>query len=100
MTTYSKFVTEDRRLCLLRTLHGQTDGTLNESILQRAVENYGHNVSRDVIKQDLRWLSEVGALSLREVAGYLIAVLSERGLDHVTRRTAIDGVARPKPGGD
>jgi hypothetical protein len=99
MSSYDKFIVEDRRLCILRALATMTDGTLNESILQRAVENYGHNVSRDVIKQDLRWLSEVGALSVREVAGYLIAVLSERGQDHVARRTAIDGVAKPKPGG-
>lgn len=98
MSSYDKYITEDRRLCLLRTLAGQTDGTLNESILQRAIGNYGHNVSRDVVKQDLRWLAEVGAVANKEVAGYLIATLTDRGLDHVERRTAIDGVARPKLG--
>lgn len=99
MSSFTNYVTEDRRLCLLRALATETSNTLNESILQRAVEGYGHNVSRDVIKQDLRWLSEVGALSVREVQGYLIATLSDRGLDHVQRRTAIDGVAKPKLGG-
>jgi hypothetical protein len=98
MSSFSVYVTEDRRLCILRALAAETSSTLNESILQRAAEGYGHNVSRDVIKQDLRWLSEVGAIALREVQTYLIATLSDRGLDHVERRTAIDGIARPKPG--
>jgi hypothetical protein len=97
--SFDNYVTEDRRLCILRCLMGQTANTLNESILQRAIGGYGHNVSRDVIKQDLRWLTEVGALTVREVADYLIATLTERGLDHVVRRTAIDGIAKPKLGG-
>lgn len=99
MTSFSAYVIEDRRLCILRTLAAETSNMLNESILQRAAEGYGHNVARDVIKQDLRWLAEVGAVVNREVSGYLIATLTDRGLDHVARRTAIDGVARPKPGG-
>lgn len=99
MSSFDKYVTEDRRLCILRCLAGQTANTLNESILQRAAIGYGHNVSRDVIKQDLRWLAEIGAITVREVAEYLIATLTERGLDHVERRTAIDGVAKPMLGG-
>lgn len=99
MSSFGSYIAEDRRLCLLRTLAAQTDGTLNESILQRAVEKYGHNVSRDVIKADLRWLAEVGTVENKEVEGYLIASLTDRGLDHVERRTAIDGIAKPKLGG-
>jgi len=99
MSSFSKFMTEDRRLCLLRALVTETSNTLNESILQRAAEGHGHNVSRDVIKADLRWLEEVGALTNREVSGYLIATLTDRGLDHIERRTAIDGIAKPKLGG-
>lgn len=98
MSSFSAYITEDRRLCILRSLAAETSNTLNESILQRAAEGYGHNVSRDVIKQDLRWLSEVGALTVREVSGYLIATLADRGLDHVERRTIIDGIAKPKLG--
>lgn len=99
MTSFSHFITEDRRLCILRALAAETSNTLNESILQRAAQGYGHNVSRDVIKQDLRWLTEVGAISLREVSDYLVASLTERGLDHVEKRTVIDGIAKPKLGG-
>lgn len=99
MSSFNSFIIEDRRLCLIRALAAETSNTLNESILQRAVEGYGHNVSRDVIKQDLRWLSEVGAVTVREVQSYLIATLADRGLDHVERRTVIDGIAKPKLGG-
>lgn len=99
MNAFTDFIIKDRRLCLLRTLAGQTDATLNESLLQSAAASFGHNVSRSVIKSDLRWLADVDAIALKEIGEYLIATLKERGLDHVERRSTIDGVAAPKLGG-
>ena len=94
--SYREHITADRRLCLVRALSAEADATLNESLLQRAAEAYGHRVARDAIKADLRWLSEVGAVTVTEVAGYLVATLTARGEDHVQRRTIIDGIARPR----
>lgn len=97
--SFAKFVDADRRLVILRSLQEQTDATLNEVLLQRALESWGHSVSRDVVKSHLRWLSDVGAVSLQDTSGYLIARLTARGEDHVMRRGFIDGIALPSLGG-
>lgn len=94
--SYRDHLRADRRLCILRALDEQTDVTLNETILSRVCESYGHRVGRDVIRADLRWLDEVGAVTVSEVGDYLVARLTGRGEDHVQRRTAIDGIARPR----
>lgn len=96
--SFAEFIDEDRRLVILRALKDQIDGTLNETLLQRAMEAFGHRVSRDVVKSHLRWLADVGAVSLSEVSGYLIATLTARGDDHVERRSVIDGILKPSPG--
>lgn len=97
--SFDRFLDEDRRLIILRTLKEQLDATLNEVLLQRALSTFGHNVSRDVVKSQLRWLSDVGAVKVMETSGYLIASLTERGADHVARRSRIDGIAPPSLGG-
>ncbi|MBX3447525.1 MAG: hypothetical protein KF765_12295 [Parvibaculaceae bacterium] len=96
--SFSKYLEEDRRLVILRSLKEQLDATLNEVMLQKALETFGHRVSRDVVKAQLRWLDEVGAVSLTEVGGYLIATLKARGEEHVERRGFIDGIAKPSLG--
>ena len=96
--SFSRFLEEDRRLIILRSLKDQLDATLNEVLLQLALETYGHRVSRDVVKAQLRWLEEVGAVSLTETSGYLIATLKARGDEHVERRGYIDGIAKPSLG--
>lgn len=95
MSTYRDLVDQDFRLVLLRALADETDNTSNEAVLQRAAELYGHSKSRDYVRAQLRWLEDVGAVSIREVSEILIATLAARGLDHVERRVAIDGIGRP-----
>lgn len=97
--SFSEFVDADQRLVILRALGEQLDATLNEVLLQRALESWGHAVARDRVKSHLRWLADVGAVSLKEQAGYLIASLTSRGEDHIKRRMPIDGIAHPGLGG-
>ena len=95
MTEYSEYATRDMRLVLLRELAGQPDYTANEAVLQRVAEAFGHRRSREAIRAQLRWLADVEAIRLQEVAGVLVATLRRRGLDHVQRRVVMDGVSRP-----
>ncbi|MEQ1672339.1 MAG: hypothetical protein ABL893_15915 [Hyphomicrobium sp.] len=97
MTDYRKFVAEDVRRIVLDELARQPGYRLNDDLLLRVLESFGHNKSRDYIRAELDWLEKVRALSLTEVGGIVIAELTERGLDHVERRKLIAGVARPKP---
>ncbi len=87
----------DARLVILRGLYEQTDHTLNETLLQKVLETYGHNVSRDYVRTQLRALKDLGAVWLLDRSAIMVASLTRAGVDHVERRAVIEGVARPSP---
>jgi hypothetical protein len=96
--SFQEFLAEDARLIILRTLAGQTSQTLNEVLLQRSLETFGHFRPREFVRTQIRWLADQGAVTFTEAGTVFIATLTRTGLDHVERRTILDGVARPSPG--
>jgi hypothetical protein len=99
MSDFDIFLTQDARLVMLRTLGEQLDGRLNETMLHAALVTFGHNRSRDWVRQQMRHLADVGAIKLTEAGTVMIGALTRQGLDHVERRSIIEGVARPSPPG-
>ena len=97
MSDYRKFVAEDVRRIVLEELARQPDYTLNDDLLLRVLETFGHKKPRDYLRGELDWLARAGAATLTDVGGIVIAVLTERGLEHVERRRVLPGVAKPKP---
>jgi hypothetical protein len=97
MTDFRRYIAADVRLIILRELASQPDYRLNETLLLRVLETFGHRRSRDYLRDQLRWLEEMGAVTLTEAGTVLIAELTRRGRDHVERRVVIEGVARPSP---
>lgn len=97
MSDYRRFVSEDVRRIVLEELARQPNYRLNDDLLLRVLEGFGHMKARDYLRAELDWLEKVKAVALTDVAGVVIAELLERGLDHVERRRLITGVARPKP---
>lgn len=95
MTDFNEHLAQDARLVILKELSKQTDNRLNESLLQSVLETFGHRRSRDWVRQQLRYLSDIGALSLTEAGTVLVAELRRSGLEHVERRTVLEGVKRP-----
>lgn len=92
--------TEDARLVLLRSLAEDPDYRLNESLLQTILDQFGHAMSRDRIRTELRWLEEQGLISVELVAGVtMVATLTTRGADVASGRARVDGVKRPSPRG-
>jgi len=95
---YEEHVTRDARLVILRALADQTDGRLNETILSKTIETYGHRRSREWVRTQMRALAELGAIRVVEAApDFLIGELTRLGQDHVDRRAIVEGVARPSP---
>lgn len=94
---YEEHLAEDARLVILRELARQTDGRLNDTILTAALDNFGHRRSRDWVRTQIGKLSELGAVTTVEAGTVRIASITRAGLDHVERRSVIDGVARPSP---
>ena len=97
MTDFRAFIAADVRLIILRELMGQADYRLNEVLLSRVLETFGHRKSRDYLRNQLRWLEDLGAVTLAEAGTVIIAELTRRGRDHVERRVVIEGIARPSP---
>ncbi|WP_422371332.1 hypothetical protein [Hoeflea sp.] len=95
---YEVFMAEDARLVILKELARQTNGSLNEAILQKVLEAFGHMRSRDWVRTQLRKLEELNAVTLVTAGSVMIASLKQAGLDHVERRSVIEGVARPSLG--
>lgn len=96
----SSILSRDARLIILRELSVQPGYSLNDAMLQEVLATYGVTRSRDWVREELRWLSDVGAVALREAGTAKIAVLTEKGRDHVEYRIVIDGVKRPSPRGE
>jgi hypothetical protein len=97
MTDFRQYIAADVRLIILRELVAQPDYRLNETLLLRVLETFGHRKSRDYLRNQLRWLEEMGAVTLTEAGTVMIAELTRRGRDHVERRVVIEGIARPSP---
>lgn len=86
------------RLTILRLLADDPGYDLNESILKRALAEFGYEVSTDALRTQLAWLEEQGAISPRTVAGsLLVAKLTTRGEDIAAGRARVPGIARPRP---
>jgi hypothetical protein len=95
MSNYDAFMAEDARLVILKELAKQTNASLNETILQKVLETFGHTRSREWVRTQMRKLEELGAVTLVAAGSVMIATLKQPGLDHVERRSLIEGVARP-----
>lgn len=95
--TYRQRLTEDRRLVLLRLLRQVQGYSANSSILQDALEAYGHRVSRDQVHTDLAWLAEQELVTVEEIASVQVAKLTGRGDDVATGVSTVPGVKRPRP---
>lgn len=96
--SYEDFAASDARLIILRELASQTGGTLNETLLVKVLDTFGHRRSRDWVRTQMRKLADLGAVRLTEAGTVLIAEITSAGVDHVERRGVIDGVDKPSAG--
>lgn len=95
---FQSFITENRRLAILRFLAEDTDYSLNDSVLQTALEQIGFSMSRDAIRADLAFLKDVGVVDYDIVLkSVYVAKLTEKGFDVAKGRVVIPGIKRPAP---
>ena len=96
--SFEQHVKEDRRLVILRLLAEAQGYGLNSSILQSALEPFGHRISRDQLHTELAWLAEQGLVRLSPVHSVQVATLTSRGADVAKGLAHVPGVKRPGPG--
>ena len=94
--SFADYLRKDVRLVCLRILSETPAVRANSSVLFNLLHQFGHSVTRDLVKTELRWLEEQGLVKLEEAGSVLVATLSERGQDVAEGRAVVDGVARPR----
>mgnify|MGYP000444901735 CR=1 FL=1 len=97
--SYLDVVAADCRLIMLKELAAQSDHQLNETILTRVLESFGHMKTRDYIRTQIRKLEELGAVNSREAGSVLVVKILRPGVDHIERRAYLEGVGRPSAEG-
>lgn len=89
--------TADQRLVILRSL-ADAGYDANESILDDCLALYGHKISRDLVRNHLNWLEEQGLVQIERLAnGFMVATITQRGLDVANGEAVVEGVKRPRP---
>src|SRR3546814_17852544 len=87
---------EDRRLAILRVLEGDTDYTVNESVMKTAPDALAHGVSRDQVRGDFALLAEQGLVTVGVVAGFgNVEQGPGRGVEVATGGKTHQGVKSP-----
>ena len=88
---------ENQRLVVLRALASTNDGRLNETLIQRELDHFGYGLTRDEVRDVLRWLEERAAVEIVMAADVImVATLTRRGEDHIERRgVPVEGIAMP-----
>ena len=94
--SFAEYLRKDVRLVALRVLSETPGFRANSSVLFNLLDQFGHAVTRDQVKTELRWLAEQGLVELDEAGSVLVAKLTERGQDVAEGRAVVDGVARPR----
>ncbi|WP_178384750.1 hypothetical protein ABI424_001275 [Histophilus somni] len=87
---------QDQRLVILRSLI-EAGYDANESILDDCLAMYGHKISRDLVKSHLNWLEEQGLVKIERLQnGFMIAEITQRGIDVANGEARIEGVKHPR----
>lgn len=92
-----RIIRSEARLIVLKALAAQVDGRLNSELLRQELETFGINRTRAWVHEEMNYLRDVGAVTLVDAGTVRVASLLPKGLDHVERRIAIEGVKRPSP---
>ncbi len=97
--SFRDFVSEKRRLTILRYLAEEDGYSANDSVMQTVVNKYGFSCSRDMVRGDYAWLRDMGMATVEEISDTVhTAKITQRGLDVAAGRTRVAGIARPGPG--
>ena len=95
MPNFAEYLRRDIRLLILRILAEMPTFSANSSVLNMGLQRYGHAITRDQVKTELRWLEEQGLLTIADISVVLVATLNERGQDVATGRGQVHGIAKP-----
>lgn len=86
---------ESARLALLKMLAEEVDETLPSDVMELRLIPFGIRRPRAWVHGELRYLEEMGAVTVTAAGSVLGATLTETGRRHLRREIAIEGIKRP-----
>lgn len=95
--SYDDYMAAGARLVILKELAKWPDGRLNEADLTIVLDTFAYRRSREWVRTQLNKLAELGAVTVVQAGTVMVATLTRAGLDHVERRSIIEGIAKPSP---
>lgn len=95
MSDFAEYLAENGRLIILKELAMQQGGTLNESLLLKVLDTFGHRQSREWLRAQMQYLAATGAIDITEAGTVMIGRLRRKGREHVEGRIALKGVQTP-----
>lgn len=95
--SYNDYVTEDRRLVILRILRGLESRRANHYVLRTALAEHGYHELPTTIYNDLRWLAGQGLVDIEDLAGGIrLATVTALGEQTAEGLVRMAGVAAPQ----
>lgn len=91
---------EEGRLMILSLLNRSSAFTANETVLLKGLELFGFAWTTLALRKELSWLEEQLAIDISNVEGLLVIKLTNRGLEVISGKTEVAGVARALPNSD
>lgn len=95
---FNAYLLADLRIAMLRLLNEMPERRLNSSSLRSALKGWAHDLTRQQVKTELRWLEDRGLVVVESIAdgSVLIASLTERGIEVAAGRIVEPGVKRAR----
>lgn len=97
---FQRILREEARLIILKALGEQTNETLSSSMIEDILPNFAIRQPRPWVHQQMGYLHEMGAISVRDAGTVKIGTLTDLGRRHLDRDTFIEGVKRPSRRGE
>jgi len=94
---YADTLRRHRRLTILRTLSAIPGYSTNESIIEDACDRFRVTSTRDQVRTELGWLAEQGFVTNEIIGDYMIATLTQGGLDIVSGKRVHPDIEKPAP---
>lgn len=97
---FQRILREEARLIILKALGEQTNETLSSSMIEDILPNFAIRQERPWIHQQMSYLQDMGAITIRDAGTVKIGSLTNLGRRHLDRDTTIEGVKRPSRRGE
>lgn len=95
--SYADTLRRHRRLTILRALAGAPGYSANESVVATICDQWRVTGTRDQVRTELGWLADQGFVANETIGDYLIATITQAGLDVATGRRIHPDVEKPAP---